>query len=185
MKKIVVLSSLLLGVVFLAGCGQQPVSQTKQTTPVPVVQQPAANQPVATQPADESVNWKVFANTQYGLEFKYPETWTVTESGENGSDYKVIAKIVNPARAGKIDTGVPIEQFIVRSQNIACGGQSPISLGGKTGTDSGWSEGYGSIYYRDLCFKTQEWPVTIALSAFDESSQKVLDKIFSTFKFTK
>jgi hypothetical protein len=49
MKKVLAISSVLLGVVFLAGCGQQPVSQTQPTTPAPVAQTPA--QPVATQPA--------------------------------------------------------------------------------------------------------------------------------------
>lgn len=49
MKKVLAISSMLLGVVFLAGCGQKPVSQTQPTTPAPVAQTPA--QPVATQPA--------------------------------------------------------------------------------------------------------------------------------------
>lgn len=49
MKKVLAISSVLFGVVFLAGCGQQPVSQTQPTTPAPVAQTPA--QPVATQPA--------------------------------------------------------------------------------------------------------------------------------------
>jgi PBP1b-binding outer membrane lipoprotein LpoB len=49
MKKVLAISSVLLGVVFLAGCGQQPVSQTQPTTPTSVAQKPA--QPVATQPA--------------------------------------------------------------------------------------------------------------------------------------
>ena len=49
MKKVLAMSSVLLGVVFLAGCGQQPVSQTRPTTPAPVAQTPT--QPVATHPA--------------------------------------------------------------------------------------------------------------------------------------
>ena len=49
MKKVLAISSVLLGVVFLAGCGQQPVSQTQPAVPVPVAQTPT--QPVATQPA--------------------------------------------------------------------------------------------------------------------------------------
>ncbi|MFH0818850.1 MAG: hypothetical protein V1898_02550 [Patescibacteria group bacterium] len=45
MKKVLAISSVLLGIVFLAGCGQQPVSQTQPTTPA---------QPVATQPISQS-----------------------------------------------------------------------------------------------------------------------------------
>jgi len=45
MKKVLAISSALLGIVFLAGCGQ-----TQPTTPVPAAQQPTTNQSVATQP---------------------------------------------------------------------------------------------------------------------------------------
>jgi hypothetical protein len=51
MKKALAISSVLLGVVFLAGCGQQPVSQAQLTTPTPVAQKPVTNQSVTTQPA--------------------------------------------------------------------------------------------------------------------------------------
>jgi hypothetical protein len=46
MKKIVTLSALSLGFLFLAGCGQQPVSQTQPTVPAPVAQQ--KEQPINT-----------------------------------------------------------------------------------------------------------------------------------------
>lgn len=63
MKKVLAISSVLFGVVFLAGCGQQPVSQTQPTTPAPVAQAPA--QPVATQPAPTTP-----ASTQNYIEVK-------------------------------------------------------------------------------------------------------------------
>jgi PBP1b-binding outer membrane lipoprotein LpoB len=50
MKKIVTLSTLSLGILFLAGCGQQQTSQTQPIAPAPVVKQPATNQPVTIQP---------------------------------------------------------------------------------------------------------------------------------------
>lgn len=56
MKKVIAMSLVLLGVVFLAGCGQQPVSQSQPTTPAPVAQAPM--QPVATQPANNSTEFK-------------------------------------------------------------------------------------------------------------------------------
>lgn len=31
---------------------------------------------------DETINWKTYKNAQYGFELKYPETATITESGE-------------------------------------------------------------------------------------------------------
>ena len=42
MKKILTISSALLWVIFLAGCGQKPVSQTQPRTPAPVAEQPEA-----------------------------------------------------------------------------------------------------------------------------------------------
>ena len=152
----------------------------KEETKIPEIKAPETQK--TETPKDKTASWNTFTNTQYGFEFKYPATWKATANGNEGHDYKVIARIVNPSRAGKLDTDVPIEQFLVRNQNVTCDGQS-INLGGKTGTDRGWEQGFGLIYYRDLCFKTQGWPITISLSAFDESSQVVMDKILSTFKF--
>jgi PBP1b-binding outer membrane lipoprotein LpoB len=45
MKKVIAISSVLLGIIFLAGC-----SQSQPTTPAPAAQQSTANQSVATQP---------------------------------------------------------------------------------------------------------------------------------------
>ncbi len=69
MKKVLVISSILLGVVFLAGCGQQSTRQTQPTTPTPVAQ--TATQQVAVQPApttppiDETASWQTYKNDDY------------------------------------------------------------------------------------------------------------------------
>jgi hypothetical protein len=79
MRKIVTLSVLSLGVLFLAGCGQQQTSQKQPTTPAPVAQKSA--QPVVTQPVRVPVDtinsydtnkWFVYTNDKYGYSFKYP-----------------------------------------------------------------------------------------------------------------
>lgn len=44
MKKIIVLSSVLLGVVFFAGCGQQQADNTQSTASAPITNHPAGNQ---------------------------------------------------------------------------------------------------------------------------------------------
>lgn len=56
MKKTIALSVLSLGVLFLAGCGQQQASQTKPTTSTPVAQQSAANQQTNNTQAPAKVN---------------------------------------------------------------------------------------------------------------------------------
>lgn len=74
MKKILAISSVLLGVVFLAGCGQQPVSQTQPTTPAPVA-------PII-QPT-ETASWKIYQNTKQGFELKYPKDWSISDQTDS------------------------------------------------------------------------------------------------------
>jgi hypothetical protein len=74
MKKIATLSVLSLGILFLAGCGKQPVSQTQPIALAPVVQTPA--QQLATPPIDEVASWKMYTNPTFGYSIKYPATWT-------------------------------------------------------------------------------------------------------------
>jgi hypothetical protein len=53
-----------------------------------------------------------------------------------------------------------------------------------------WEEGFGLIYYRQLCFVTdgnvaKYWTLNISMSAFNKDSQALLDKSMSTLKFYK
>jgi len=108
MKKNLALSALLLGVVFLSGCGQQPTSQIQPATPPsPTIAQPA--QPVTNQkdqaeqnnvqqnqvrtPVNMAVHshdtskWLTYTNTKYGYSFKYPNTgWQLYGSIGYGAD---------------------------------------------------------------------------------------------------
>ncbi len=86
MKKVLAMSSVLLGVVFLAGCGQQPVSQTRPTTPAPVAQAPATNPPTQTSNADAvPADWKVYSNSKNGFSVSYPIAWKATELTSDNS----------------------------------------------------------------------------------------------------
>ena len=127
-------------------------------------------------------NWKTYHNKEHKFEFKYPVIWKMTSNDAEGPNYKVIARVVNPARAGVPDTDVPIEAFLVRSLNYPCKGKT-TNLTGRTGTDTGWEEGFGNIYYRTLCIKTGGWPITITLSAYDQPSRVIMERILFTFKF--
>jgi len=105
MKKIIALSSVVVGAVFLAGCGQQPVSQTQPTTPATAIQQSTKpdeqTQPVAKPetPAitklispDEIASWQTYTNAKYGFEFKYPKGWFLNNgrlSPQKIEDYEI------------------------------------------------------------------------------------------------
>ncbi|HLN19063.1 MAG TPA: hypothetical protein VK255_02745, partial [Patescibacteria group bacterium] len=81
MKKIVTLGMLVLGTIFLAGCGQQQTSQTQPTLPVsksdviPPAQQ--NNNPATTIPA----GWQTYKNL--GFEISYPSAWILDKDGES------------------------------------------------------------------------------------------------------
>ncbi len=94
MKKVLAISSVLIGVVFLAGCGQQPVSQTQSTTPTPVAQTPT--QQPTTPPANETAGWQTYTSTNFGFEFKHPQSISfISEKEEKFGENMNISLMVN------------------------------------------------------------------------------------------
>ena len=108
MKKIIALGTLSLGVLFLAGCGQQPVTQTQLTTsaPAPVAQQPA--QTVITTPDSQ-----IYKNDKYGFEFQQLIKWEIDEERTSTSAVVFVKKDVE---AGESREAV---NFGVNSKNIS------------------------------------------------------------------
>jgi len=80
MRKVFVISSALLGVVFLVGCDQQSFSQT-QPTPVPVVQQ--TNESTTNQISSQDEIIKVYKNDKNGYEIQYPSFFAVDDTKPN------------------------------------------------------------------------------------------------------
>ncbi|OGI36240.1 MAG: hypothetical protein A2259_02340 [Candidatus Moranbacteria bacterium RIFOXYA2_FULL_43_15] len=100
MKKVIMSSSVLLGVILLAGCGKQQ-TQNQLTTPAPVAQQsqPTQKQPSQPQnvpnqqPKQEGI---VYKNDTYGFELTLPKGWekyTVAVENEPTPDCKDCANI--------------------------------------------------------------------------------------------
>ena len=95
MKKVSAISLVLFGVVFLAGCSQQPVSQTEPTLPDPETQQaiaqPTLPDPETQQSALSVLNspatLEIYKNSVYGYEITLPASWKAYSE----SDGKVIA----------------------------------------------------------------------------------------------
>jgi len=82
MKKIMMLSFSLLGAVFLAGCGQQPIKQIKPTASVPVIQKQEVNKQteeinkqITVKPVDEAILQQTYSNPKFGFEINYPTDW--------------------------------------------------------------------------------------------------------------
>jgi len=82
MKKVIILSSILLGAAFLgAGCTQQLTDKLQSVLPTSVtnqLSQPATNQTPDDGSAtviDDNGTLKTYQNKEYGFEFKYPKEW--------------------------------------------------------------------------------------------------------------
>jgi uncharacterized protein (TIGR02145 family) len=121
MKKIITISSVLLGAVFLAGCGQKPVSQTQPETPASVAQDPTTNQP-ATTPAEN----KVATDFACGSEIKDASGITygtvVAEDGKCWLDRNLGAKEIATSPTDEASYG-----WLFQWGRGADGHQSPIS----------------------------------------------------------
>lgn len=83
MKKVIAISSVLLGVVFLTGCGQQPVSQTQPTAPAPVAQTPVAST-LQTPQVKEDTSWKTYVNKAAGYQITFPDSWKGYKTEDDG-----------------------------------------------------------------------------------------------------
>lgn len=80
MKKIITLGILFVGVVFLAGCGQQQVSQDQPEKKVDTVyKNDKATASQQTQPSVDTSSWNTYKNDKYNFTIKYPSSWTVLE----------------------------------------------------------------------------------------------------------
>lgn len=79
MKKLLAISSVLFGVVFLAGCSQQPVSQTQPIVPTPITQKP-------TSAVDKRNLVNTFTDEVLGYEIKYPEGWNYEKAKKDNLD---------------------------------------------------------------------------------------------------
>lgn len=210
MKKVLAISSLLLGVVFLAGCSQQSTRQTQPTTPVPVAQTPT--QPVAVQPApttpsvDETASWQTYKNDEYWFEFQYPSylnivsnisTFTVSittlSNGTKGGNLKnedIVLSIRFAIKAINLDTELNQIKSMAKDGGATISRYKELSIDGFPSiqqledvkvSDPGC---YWSTYIK----KDDRYDKITLMSAKCDTITNVEDdysKILSTFKFTK
>lgn len=80
MKKFIILGALFLGIVFVAGCGQQPIVPVQPIEPVtstPVVVAPPSTLP------NQDINYK---NQTFGFALTFPQTWEDFNTSEMAYD---------------------------------------------------------------------------------------------------
>lgn len=88
MRKIIILSSLLLGTTLLTGCGKKQARQNQPTEPV--ITNPAQNNtgvvPPGTQLSQPSVDtsWETYINKTAGYQLTFPDTWKGYRADNSG-----------------------------------------------------------------------------------------------------
>lgn len=134
--------------------------------------------------SNRDTNWNVYTDSKFNFEFEYPKTWAIYGREEQRTKFQVLARVVNPERAGRANTDTPIEQFFIKKINYPCSRGTQITLSGEIAFDSEWGlGGMGPIYNRYICFPLgEEGPISISISAYDEESMVIFDQMVSTFK---
>jgi hypothetical protein len=174
MKKVLAIISVLFVVVFLAGCGQHPVSQTQ-----PVTTQPAPTTPVNTP--------KVYSSQKYGFEFKYPNNLMVTSdstennviiSDEDGGRWIYIVKI--ESNSDKLTLEKIITKEVARYNKIF----SYIVIDGVPAKRYSISN-YGDYGNTGVILIVGNNILTIFGDDSTPANKKAFEALLSTFKFTK
>lgn len=204
MKKVLAVSSILLGVVFLAGCGRRQTSQTQPTTLAPVTQWPANNQPVASQPAPATSALATYTNVKWGFEVGYPTGYEVKTDTEKTTELDLSIRKIGDLEEFKNSDGVcancafrlqVLPKFIggskdgvfktpedwVKFQKGIGASYSQITLAGKTAYTMA-EQGTGRKIY--LVFTANG----VMYDRYDISvkgNDSDADTILPTFKFTK
>ena len=190
MQKMIKTSVVILGVIFLAGCGEQPMIETQlietqPRTPEPVVELPETSQPIA--------GWQSYENEKYGYTVMFPENWYSYVSDpadvffqpnkEEAGDETVPHVGALEIKVEPINSKLTLAQIVKdKFDDIGINKEETFFIGGK--------EGLRVEPFLD-CFDCQEpkWFVMKSgylyhfNSNFGYSSE--FDKIVSSFNFTK
>lgn len=133
----------------------------------------------ATTTADVTASWKTYANTKYGFSFKYPDSWTSGAQSNNANNIYFGTSGGDSTIPNSGDFMVAIGSSVAPTNptNYSVGGVSAYKAPIPTGPNGGAA----SIYFShdsinfSLTMQTYGKPDNIT----------ILDKIVSTFQFTK
>ena len=196
MKKLIATSSVLLGVVFLAGCNQQSASHIQSTTLDPAPKQTVTAQQPATSLANKTDGWQTYTS-KLGYSFEYPKNWHCKTGMEKNIQYgdECLSESSQKAldemnKNGKSDyfaadlkvgiLNISIEEYMKDPTTQKIGN---VTLDGRNAYDviiGGYGANYGVV--TDFNGKVLEIKFRIAEKADAGLNE---NHVLSTFKFTK
>lgn len=149
----------------------------------------------------ETVNWKTYANTKFGFEFKYPNSWYIVGAASlTNHDAQLLSNYKN---ADSLDLGsTPADLKSIFFETYKVGNNSTLDdLKPKTGlvsferfTTIQGLEGRKVVDYLSdapvgnhthIFFLKNGLVVSFSLGTGSEDQAKLLEQILSTFKFAK
>lgn len=195
---------MLLGVIFLSGCSQQPVSQTQPKMPEPVSQNLANTQPNPNTLTPITSDLTTYTNAKWGFEVGYPNGYEVKIDTEKAAELGLsIRKTGDPEEAKDSDGACAHCAFRLQVLPKFIGGSGD----GDFKTPEDWikfQKGIGSSYSQIMLAGKVAYTITeqgtsrktylvfvangtmfdrydIGIKGDDSNA----DTILSTFKFTK
>lgn len=132
MKKIIAISFVLFGVIFLTGCGKQPIKQDQPTASVPVVQKQtqkqAVDKQVTIQPINKTTSLQTYSNAKFGFEINMPIDWDYVVQNNTSDVFNEflfpkkgnenIVNATNPAlEIGKVPEYLELNSLIIGAEN--------------------------------------------------------------------
>ena len=173
------------------------VVQQPTPAPAPAAQKPAQPTTPTPQPIDETVNWQTYTSAQYGFTFKYPSDFVKSSDVASFPGYTGLAAFENKS---DLFIEVGIEGGVLDSSNIQAPGVPGAKLDPKyvtklkvDGKDAlRYVKGDGGNVGETVLVGLNGKKISLALfGSLGNDNKKVieikstLDKIVSTFKFTK
>jgi len=208
---VVVLAAVSVYFVFLKKPGEVAVSPTPTPTPTKTANSKPGEVAVSPTPtptktatptpspaANPTADWRVYANTQYGFEAKYPSNWYLEKRG----DFDIVSNYEDSSQYDLGSVPADLESIFITKQDVSTN-ETYDSLKKSFGNLVAWNKFISQYNVEGRLYTTysNDHPVgnhtgavildskghkiTFSLGTSSEDIKDLLTQILSTFKFTK
>lgn len=148
--------------------------------------------PTSSEVKDETADWKVLNREEYNYQFKYPADWTYIEQQISGtsrvilefkdSNGNVVMSIESPAPGIGAEGSETVRSEEIKIQNSDKSFKKSIVK--FSSTEDGSVEYYAIVHWGSETDKDSGL-LTFKMKSENDSAERTLDKILSTFRFLK